>query len=308
MSQVVVSTKTFATNQELAGELLRFFPDAKLNTSLDLRDPRALWEYIGDARAVIVGLDEVTDDVLSHCPNLEIVAKYGVGLDNVDVAACERRGIKLGWTGGVNKLSVAEQALGFMLMLARNLYGTSNDLKAGKSNKNGGFQLSGSTIGIIGVGHVGKELIRLLKPFGCRILVNDVLDQDACYREAGVTPATKEQIYREAELVSLHVPLEAETHHLINAEVFGMMRADAYLVNTSRGPVVDLMALEEALKSGRIAGAAIDVYDEEPPKCASLLALPNLINTPHIAGNSKEAVIAMGMSAVEHLKKHFNKG
>jgi phosphoglycerate dehydrogenase-like enzyme len=308
MPQVVVSTKTFATNQELAGELLRFFPDAKLNTSLDLRNPRALWEYIGAAEAVIVGLDEVTDEVLSHCPNLKIVAKYGVGLDNVDVEACKKRGIKLGWTGGVNKLSVAEQALGFMLSLARNLYLTSNDLKAGKWNKNGGFQLTGSTVGIIGVGYVGKELIRLLQPFSCRILVNDVIDQSDYYRTVGVEAADKEAIYREANVVSLHVPLTNETHHLIDAEALSMMQPTAYLVNTSRGPVVDLGALKDALKANRIAGAAIDVYDEEPPKDAELLALPNLINTPHIAGNSQEAVIAMGMSAIKHLKDHFHKG
>ena len=131
---------------------------------------------VTDADAVIVGLEKITPELLNKLPRLKMIAKYGVGLDNVDMTACSDRGIRIGWTGGVNKRSVAEMALGFMLALIRNLYSTSNQMKQMVWNKSGGFQLSGKTVGIIGLGNIGKELVTLLKPFGCNIIVNDIAD------------------------------------------------------------------------------------------------------------------------------------
>lgn len=304
-SKIAVSSRTFSGTPELVEEIKKYFTNIVFNTEKELSDKDELAAFTGDAEGLLVALDPVDDSVLAKCPNLQIVSKYGVGLDNVDIPALERRGVKLGWVGGVNKLSAAEMTVGFMLGLSRNLFKGSYELKQGIWNKDGGFNLSGRTVGIIGVGHIGKEVIRLLAPFNCKILVNDIIDQSAYYASVGVTEATKEEIYSQAEIITLHTPATPLTHHLINETSINMMRKNALVINAARGPLVDYTALKKALQEGRIAGAATDVYDEEPPQDTELISLNTLVTTPHIGGNSKEAVVAMGMSAIEHLKKHF---
>jgi D-3-phosphoglycerate dehydrogenase len=196
---------------------------------------------------------------------------------------------------------VAEMTLGYMLMLCRNLYVTSNQLKSGTWNKSGGFQLSGKTVGIIGVGYIGKEVIRLLKPFNCKILVNDILNQDDYYGEHSLIECSKETIYKDADVITIHTPYDESTNDLINMEVFRMMKKNAFIINSARGGIINENDLKYALQNNLIAGAAIDAYNEEPPSDKELLSLSNLICTPHIGGNAQEAVEAMGMSAIKHL-------
>ncbi len=303
-SKIAVISRTFSNTPELVEELKRHFTDIRFNPERKLAGGE-LAAFIGDAEGALIALEQFDEDVLGGCPNLKIVSKYGVGLDNVDQEACKKNGVKVGWTGGTNRLSVAEMTLGFMLALSRNLFKRSIELKRGVWDKNGGADLSGRTVGIIGVGHVGKEVIRLLGPFNCKILVNDIIDQSEYYKAAGVTEAGKEEIFARADIVSLHVPLTPDTKHMINKNTLAAMRSDAYVINTARGPLVDYRALKEALRSNQVAGAAIDVYDDEPPTDKELLAFDSLICTPHIGGNSKESVLNMGMAAIEHLKQHF---
>jgi D-3-phosphoglycerate dehydrogenase len=153
----------------------------------------------------------LTSDLLDKLPDLKIIAKYGVGLDNIDIEACNSRNIKIGWTGGVNRRSVAEMALGFMLALSRNLYITSTQLKQGFWNKNGGSQLTGKTIGIIGAGYIGRELIELLRPFNCKILVNDIIDISNL-NVGNIFVSDKKTIYLNSDIISLHTPLNNETY------------------------------------------------------------------------------------------------
>lgn len=305
-SNIVVTSRTFSGIPALTDELYKYFVNVKFNNKQKLTGDE-LVDFIGDAKGIIVGLEHVDGQLLDKCPNLEIVVKYGVGLDNIDTEACKQRNIHIGWTGGINRLSAAEMTIGFMLALSRNLFKTSLELKKGVWNKNGGSQLSGRTIGIIGVGNIGKEVIRLLKPFNCKIMVNDIIDQGDYYRSEGLIEASKEDIFTQADIISLHVPLTDDTRCMMNIETIKLMRSDAYLINTARGPLIEFSALKEALRTNKISGAAIDVYDEEPPMDKELISLDNIICTPHIGGNSKEAVIALGMSAVEHLKQYFFK-
>jgi phosphoglycerate dehydrogenase-like enzyme len=263
--------------------------------------------YLKDADGVVLGLEPVDDDVLAACPNIKIVSKFGVGLDNLDQEACRKRGIMVGWTGGVNKRSVAEMDLCFMLALARNLYRASLDLKAGDWNKDGGFQLSGKVVGVIGLGYTGSEIIRLLKPFNCRVLGNDIVDKSALCIELGIEHVEKDQLFAESDFVLIHTQLTDLTHHLINAETLSKMKPTAFVINTARGPIVNGEDLKRALIDGTIAGAALDVYEDEPPTDMEFLRLPNLFCTPHIGGNADEAVMAMGMSAINHLKKFYGK-
>lgn len=302
---IVVTSPSFSSNKLLQEEIYKYFPNAKLNLDGKRFNKEELIEYIKDADAVIVGLEPINKEVLDKCPKLKIVSKYGVGLNNIDLEACEKQKIAIGWTGGVNKLSVAEMALGYMLMLCRNLFVTSNELKNGIWNKAGGFQLSGKKVGIIGVGHIGKEVVRLLKPFNCEIYVNDIINQDEYYKENNLIEASKEEIFKTCDIVTIHTPYDDATKEIVNLEVFKMMKKSSFIINSARGGIINENDLKYALQNNLISGAAIDAYVEEPPTDKELLNLPNLICTPHIGGNSKEAVEAMGMSAIKHLVEYF---
>ncbi|MBF0304330.1 MAG: phosphoglycerate dehydrogenase [Alphaproteobacteria bacterium] len=307
MPLIKVTSPSFSKNATLRDELLSRFPNAVLNDAGQALAGDALAAFLDGADGAVIGLETVDDALLARMPSLRIVAKYGVGLDSIDQEACARRGVRIGWTGGVNRVSAAEMAMGFMLGLNRNLFATAFQMRDGVWNKNGGRQLSGRTVGIIGTGHIGKEVARMLAPFGCRVLGNDLLDMAAWYAANGVEPASKERIWDEAEVITLHVPCTPSTRAMINAETLRRMRPDAVLVNTCRGEVVDQAALKRALVEGWIAGAATDVYESEPPTDMEFLRLPNLVCTPHIGGNAVEAVLAMGRSAITHLESHFLK-
>ena len=302
---IVVTSPSFSSNKILQKEMYQYFPNAKLNLEGKRFGKKELIEYIKDADAIIVGLEPINEEVLSQCKHLKIVSKYGVGLNNIDLDACKKRNIAIGWTGGVNKLSVSEMTLGYMLMLMRNLFITSNELKNGIWNKSGGFQLSAKKIGIIGVGHIGKEVLRLLKPFDCEIYVNDIINQDEYYIENGLLEVSKEEIFQTCDIVTIHTPYDDTTKDLVTLEVFKMMKQSSFVINSARGGIINEDDLKYALQNNLIAGAAIDAYVEEPPTDKELLNLPNLICTPHIGGNAQEAVEAMGMSAIKHLVEYF---
>ena len=302
--KVKVSTIAFSKNKYLVECLLKEFPDAEVNTAAVRVNGEALVDYFTETEAAIVGLELITPDIIKQLPKLRMIAKYGVGLDNIDLKACKENNVKIGWTGGVNKRSVAEMTLGFMLMLSRNLFITSNHLKQMVWNKKGGTQLTGKTIGIIGLGNIGKDLVSLLQPFGCNFLVNDIIDISDYAILHRLRIASKEEIYKNADIITIHTPLNSETSNLINLEVFKMMKSTAFLINTARGGIVNEKDLKFALEHKIISGAAIDVYESESVLNEELLVLPNLICTPHTGGNSLEAVVAMGLSAIEHLIRY----
>jgi len=300
--KVSVSAIAFSKNTELVYELRKHFPGATVNESgIRLKDEK-LYQYFKEAEGVIIGLEKVDTAFLNSLPNIKVIAKYGVGLDNIDLNACKEKGIQIGWTPGLNKISVAEITIGFMLALFRNLYITSNQLKYEKIwNKNGGEQLSGKTVGIIGLGNIGQKVVQLLKPFNCNILANDIVDVTEFANNNFVTLVDKETIYKECDLISIHTPLTNKTNGLINDGVFSTMKKSSLLINTARGEIINEDALLMALLNNKISGAALDVYSEEPPQNSQLLSQPNLICTPHIGGNAEEAIIAMGTSAINHL-------
>lgn len=304
---ITVTSPSFSKNEILRAEISRYFPNVKFNASGDRLESEKLIDFIGDAEGVIVGLEKIDSEVINRLARLKIISKYGVGLDNIDAKYCSEKGIMLGWTPGVNKVSVAEMTVAFMIALSRNLFLTSSQLKKGIWNKQGGSDLSGKTIGIIGVGNVGKEVIRFLKPFGNNILVNDIIDQTEYYLENDLIEVTKEELCRQSDFVTLHVPLTESTMYMADRSLFTQMKRNGYFINTSRGKVVDQDSLKLALMNSTIAGAAIDVYGDEPPEDSELLNLPQIICTPHIGGNSMESILAMGRSAISHLRDFFNK-
>lgn len=303
--KIAVTTVAFSKNEYLRKKLNSHFRYVRFNDSLKRLKRDELKCFLKDAEGVIVGLDEIDEDILKEVKNLKVISKYGVGLNNVDFNATSKYGVNVVYSQGVNKRSVSELALGNILSLMRNSYVTSNKLKMQEWDKNGGIQLSGKNVGIIGVGNIGKDLISLLKPFGCVVYVNDIIQQDEYYKRNNLIKATKEEIYRKCDVVTIHTPSNDLTRGMINKNVFTMMKKEAYFINTARGDIVVQEDLKWALKEKIIAGAAIDVYDQEPPKDYEFISLPNLICTPHIGGNAKEAVLAMGESAIENLVNYF---
>jgi len=302
---IKVTSPSFSKNDSLKSQLLRYFPNSVFNSEGSIFNSNQLKNFLKDSIGAVIGLEKIDEPVLQSCKNLKVIAKFGVGLDNIDQVACKKYGIQVLGSHGVNKLSVAELTLGFMIALCRNFYRASLELKNGKWNKTGGYELSGKTVGIIGVGNIGKEVVRLLQPFHCKILVNDILDQVDYYKMNQLIESTKENLFKKADIVTIHTPLTAQTKNIVNKISLASMKKGSFLINTSRGPVINQQDLKEALIAGTIAGAAIDVYETEPPEDQELLRLPNLICSPHIGGASVEAVMEMGLSAINQLKKFF---
>ena len=305
--RVAVTPPPICNSSTLRDELSTLFPQPLFNDTGRYLTEDELIRFAGEADALLVGRDGITDKVLSALPQLKIIAKYGVGLDTIDQDALKRHSVELGWTAGVNRRSVAELTLSFMLGLCHNVFKGGLALKQGQWVKDGGSMLKGKTVGIVGCGNIGKEVIRLLKPFGCAIWIRDILEMSEFCKETGALEKSLEEVLAGADIISLHVPLTEETQHMMNAASLDRMRSTAFLINTSRGDVVDQAALKEALVNETIAGAALDVFSQEPPEDMEFLSCPRLMVTPHIGGNAVEAVEAMARAAFQHLKIYFSR-
>jgi D-3-phosphoglycerate dehydrogenase len=302
VSRIVVAARSFAGNATLRKELVDRYGEATFNQSGRVLSGEPLIALRRGHERAIVGLEPIDEQVLSAVPELRVISKYGVGLDGVDLKAVAHHGVKLAWTGGVNRRSVAELTVMFAIALLHRVPQCNAELRAGHWSPLVGRQLTGRTVGIVGCGHVGKELVGLLKPFGCRLLANDIRDYAAFYDANGVEPVSLLQLLHESEVVTLHVPLDATTRGMIGAREIAQMQPGAVLINAARGGLVDEMALRDALVGGHLAGAAFDVFGQEPPADRSLLDLPVFLGTPHIGGSTAEAQLAMGRAAIEGLE------
>ena len=303
--KIAVITPLFSRSLELMNELAFHFPDAKNNADNTLKTKEDMIAFLHDVDGAIVGREMIDDEILSACPRLKILSRYGVGLDNLDLDAMKNRNVKLGWSGGTNSNSVAEITLSLMLSLIRNLHIATTLLKQHTWKVNGGSELSGKTIGLFGFGNIAKRLVELLSPFHCTILICNRTHDEAEAKKYGITFATKERILEEADIISIHLPLTPQSHHLFSTEEFKTMKKSAFIINTARGGIIDEEALKVALKNGEIAGAGLEAFEVEPTQNWELIDLPNLVCTPHLGGNSKESILAMGYACIEHLKNFF---
>jgi phosphoglycerate dehydrogenase-like enzyme len=281
--------------------VLQRYADVEFNEEGVALGGDALIEFARGRCGLITALERIDEPFLAAVPELQVISKYGVGLDMIDLEAMRRHGVRLGWTGGVNRRSVTELALAFMIALLRELPQVDREVSTGTWRNRTGRQLSGRTVGLIGCGNVGKDLTPILRAFGCAVLAHDILDFPEFYAAHQVKAVELDDLLRRADIVSLHVPLDDSTRGMLSAERLALMKPDAVLVNTARGGLVDETALKRMLKDGRLAGAAFDVFATEPPDDGELLALPNFLATPHIGGSSAEAILAMGRAAIAGL-------
>ena len=247
----------------------------------------------------IAGLDAIDADALQSADRLKVIARYGVGVDSVDLTAAQAKGIVVTNTPGANSVSVAELALGLMLALARQIPEAVEAVHKGKWPRYSGISLEGKVIGILGLGAIGKQLARRLTGFDCRILAFDPYADFAFANENHVELATMEEVICQADFVSLHLPLLPETRGLVNDDFLGKMKKGAFLINTSRGEAVDEVALLKALQSGHLKGAGLDAFAVEPPDPQNpLLAFPQVITTPHLGAQTDGATSNMGWFAM----------
>ena len=305
--KISVTSNSFSNNKFLTDKLSEQFEFTKFKNSKDELAGSQLVEYLSDSDGVIVGLEQITPSIIDQLPNLKIISKYGVGLDNLDLEYLKKKNIPVGWTGGVNRTSVSELTLCQMINLSRNIHLTSNFLKNGEWVKDGGRELNELTIGIIGVGYIGQDLIKKLKPFECRILANDIVDRSDFYKLYNVESASKEEIFSSCDILTIHTPKTPHTTNLISKDVISMMKSNAIIICTARGGIVNEDDLYNALKNNNIKAAALDVYEIEPSVKNKLHQLKNFIGTPHISGNSKQAVENMGLEAIKHIVNFFSK-
>ena len=304
-----ITTVAFSKNKLLVDKIKKLgFKKVYTNEKFKRFTQDELISFLSKCDVAIVGLDKISEEVVLNNKKLKAIAKYGVGLDNIDFEICKKYNIEILHTQGVNKRSVSELTLGCILSLLRNIYISSNLLKKNIWEKNGGVQLSNKTIGIIGVGNIGKDLIQLIQSFNCKILVNDIYEQNDYYKNNNLIETSKEDIYKNADIITIHTPLNYSTKYMINKKSLSIMKSNAIVINTARGGIINQNDLKWALKNDVIAGAAIDAYETEPPEDIELLNLPNLINTPHIGGNAIEAVEAMAQSAIENILNWIKNG
>jgi D-3-phosphoglycerate dehydrogenase len=247
----------------------------------------------------IAGLDVIDRAALQSADCLRVISRYGVGVDNVDLAAARERGVTVTNTPGANAVSVAELAIALFLSLARQVTAAAAEARAGNWPRFNALSLEGKTVGLLGFGAIGRQVARRLQGFDCRVLAYDPIADPEFARAHDVVLVARDEVVEAADFLSLHLPLLPETRGLVDAAFIARMKPGAFLVNTARGELIDEAALLAALESGRLGGAALDVFAKEPPGAGNpLVTHPKVIVTPHIASHTDGATNAMGWIAL----------
>ena len=271
---------------------------------LDREEQKAL---IADAFAVIAGTESYDDDMLAAAPNLKLIVRFGVGTDNFDLEAMKRRGIAVGVISNNN--SVAEFTVALILGIVKNLHLFDNAVRQGQWSRFTMRELKAKTVGILGFGRIGRRLAQLLQGFDVELVAYDPYMNEEEAKRLNVKPVSLDELLACSDVISLHIPATPQTNHLINRETIAKMKDGAYLVNTSRGVLIDEAALKEALEAGKLAGAALDVFEREPvTKDLALNGLDNILLAPHVAALSVETNYNAGMTCAESVIRVFNGG
>jgi D-3-phosphoglycerate dehydrogenase len=306
--KILVTPRSFGKTDPAPYQMLvRAGFEVIINDTGGLLDDNQLCGLLKDCEGVILGIDPLTAKVIENAPKLRAVSKYGVGVDNIDLEACGKRGIRVSKTVGANSNAVADYTFALILAVARRVLLIDSRCRENDWSKITSIDVFGKTLGLIGLGSVGKNVVTRAKGFGMTVLAYDVFWDDVYASSVGIQRATLEQIYREADFISLHVPLNDQTRGMISIEQFEMMKPTAVLINTARGGLIDEGALFHALKSKQIYGAGIDVFDREPPNDKEWFSLENIIIGSHCAASTNGAVEQMGYMAVMNLVHDLEK-
>jgi D-3-phosphoglycerate dehydrogenase len=286
--------------------------EERLSREVELKrvsiDRNELLLAISEANGLILrNMPYVDDEILSRAPKLKVIGRFGVGVDNVDLDAARKRGVRVVYTPGANADAVAEHTFALLLALAKRLLFWHEALLKGEYRlrwTEQSAEVQGKTLGIVGFGHVGRAVAERAKAFKMRVLVYDPFVPTEVVASFGAESAVLEELLSQSDFISLHVPLTDETRGLINRDRVALMKHGTFLINTSRGEVCDLDALYEGLQSGKLAGVALDVFPNEPPDLNHpIFRHPNFIGTPHVASHTPETLNRMALVVVEQVLK-----
>jgi D-3-phosphoglycerate dehydrogenase len=303
--QIGVTSPMIAMRPRMRAELEAALPHALLYEGSKTMGEDELIAFLRDCDAAIIGFEPLTEKVLAALPKLKVVSKINNGYENIDFEAMRRHGVRFGYTWGVNKLAVAELALCFMIAALRWVSPLNLAMRAGERPRpRDGRLLTGRTVGIHGCGNIGKNVVRLLEPFGCTILATDIRDYPDFYRTHNVTPVPMDELLARAEVLTLHLPKTRLTIGLYGRDAVARLRPDCVLINTCRGGIVDETALLERLDAGTLTAAAFDVFAIEPAENDALLRHPNMLSTPHIGASAEEIRIIQIRAAIRGLTEH----
>jgi D-3-phosphoglycerate dehydrogenase len=306
-SKIAVTSRSFSKSEILRNRLLEVFPNVAFNDAGTTLRGEVLISFLSGSEAAIIGLEPIDKNLIAKLPDLKFISKYGVGLDAIDIPAMQAAKIGLLTSPGINSYSVAELALASAISLIHLVPQHESELLNGLWKQEKGREFRGKTVGVIGCGYVGKEFLRISSFFGTKLMSFDLEPDLKFYESLGIQDASIELIFSSCDIISVHLPLTQNTNGLINAKLFKLMKPNGILINYSRGGVVNENDLYDFLAANKFAGAAMDVFEHEPPQSSKLVNLANVIATPHIGGSTEESIIAMGQAAIDQLVKKIGR-
>lgn len=315
LDKVAITSRSFSANKYLVEELRARYANITLNNSGKTLVGSELLEFLDGQNKVIVGLENFDKNLIDQLPELKVISKFGVGLNNIDLESMKEHSISLGFQPGTNKQSVAELALMHIFIALRKAPSSKEDICNNIWSQNKGHELFGKTIGIIGFGNIGQRLAELLEPFKCKIVFYDgiefskeeLVDKFPSRSEDFINnlqQSSLNEVLKVSDIVSIHIPLLEETQNLISVDELACLKKDVRIINTSRGGIVDEKALEDFLNQNKNAFAAFDVFEIEPAFNHPLLKLNNFYATSHLGSMTIEGVISMGIAAINGLDEN----
>ena len=311
IDMVAVASRSFSKNVFLIEALQAQYSNIILNETGKTLEGNDLVDFLGSADKAIIGIEEISAELLEQLPKLKVISKYGVGINNLDTVALKSKGVRLGFTPGVNKQSVAELTLTLTLLSLRKIHRNHIEISEGIWSQEKGVELFGKTVGLLGFGNIGQKFASFLQPFNCRIIFFDekvFSDQEfssAC-KDLGLKRDLIQQdalaeVLSQADVLSIHLPLLVETENIISSKELSLLKSSVSIINTARGGIVNEPALHTFLSNNPDAFAAFDVFAEEPALENPLFELPNFFGTSHRSSLTHEGINAMGLAAIAGL-------
>lgn len=308
MTRILITPRSFGKHDPQVFDLLKAQGiEYLLNPTGSIMNEEQLKQYLPGCQGVIIGVDPLSAEVLSVAPELRVVAKYGVGTDNIDLSYCEQHQIQVSKTIGANTQAVADFAMGLILAVARRIVTIDRNCRKGDWQKIMTSDVYGKTLGLIGTGAIGRSVARRAAGFDMNILGYDVFWDQKWADEHHVKRAGLEEIYQQADFISLHVPLLPETRHMIDAKALSQMKSSSILINTARGGLIDENDLLNVLKNHQIGGAGLDAFQVEPLENPEWYELDNVVLGSHAAASTQGAAEQMGRMAVDNLIADFSR-
>ncbi len=300
--KILITPRSFASFSDEPLKMLteRNYKIKRNNTGRPYRKEEML-KLIRDVDGIIIGIDELSTEIIEEANTLKVISKYGIGLDNIDINMATNKKIIVTNTPTANVDAVADLAFGLILSLARRIPEADKKTKSGKWEKIIGKSVWEKTLGVIGLGKIGRQVVKRAKGFEMNILAFDIVKDKKIVQKYGIKYVNLEKLLQKSDYITIHIPLDDATRNMISYEELEKMKKDAFLINTSRGGIVDEEALYNALRNNKLRGAALDVYNNEPPRESPLKELDNVIMTPHIGAYTEEAIENMSIQAAQNL-------